>query len=40
MREADDLIISLEDEPFLGDAERTDAGSDLHRRRRDVRFPN
>ena len=29
MREADDLIISLEDEPFLGDAERTDAGSDL-----------
>jgi len=29
MREADDLIISLEDEPFLGGAERTDAGSDL-----------
>ena len=27
MREADDLVISLEDEPFLGDAERTDAGA-------------
>jgi hypothetical protein len=27
IREADDLIISLEDEPFLGGAERTDASS-------------
>ena len=33
MREADDLIISLEDEPFLGDAERTDAGRGHARRR-------
>jgi hypothetical protein len=37
-READDLIISLEDEPFLGGAERTDAGSDLTKGR-DVDFP-
>jgi hypothetical protein len=27
MRAADDLIISLENEPFVGGAERTDAGS-------------
>jgi hypothetical protein len=27
IREADDLIISLEDEPFLGGAERGDAGT-------------
>jgi hypothetical protein len=27
--EADDLIISLVDEPFVDGAERTDAGSDL-----------
>ncbi|MGB7867445.1 MAG: hypothetical protein WBM01_04020 [Mycobacterium sp.] len=32
------LIISLEDEPFLGDAERTDAGSDLTKGR-DVDVP-
>jgi len=38
VREADDLIISLEDEPFSGGAERTDAGSDLVIGR-DVDFP-
>jgi hypothetical protein len=38
IREADDLIISFEDEPFLGDAERTDAGSDLTKGR-DVDVP-
>jgi hypothetical protein len=38
IREADDLIISLEDEPFLGGAERTGAGSDLTKGR-DVDFP-
>ena len=32
------MIISLEDEPFLGDAERTDAGSDLTKGR-DVDVP-
>lgn len=36
--EAADLIISLEDEPFLGGADRIDAGSDVTKGR-DVDFP-
>jgi hypothetical protein len=38
IREADDLIISLVDEPLLGGGERADAGSDLTKGR-DVDFP-